>query len=115
VALRGKSCYSAVEIAHPGGEALLVGAACDGIEFSISSRGNRISIIGGTTKARRIELRFADGETMSARLRHGVFLAAFPFARLERAFSIVATNADGSVTSQPWPVFGVEFTSALRG
>ena len=109
-----KNCFAVIEIAHPGGEALAPGISCGG-QFGTTSPDGATTIIGGSTDARRIDLKFANGRIVHARVKRGVFIATFPVALGDRAFSLVQTKADGTVISRPWPVFpGGDFSSAVR-
>jgi hypothetical protein len=93
------NCISLVEIPHPGGEVNVARTGCTGGLASSWSRDLRTAMVAGTTAARRIDIRLANGTTIRAALRDGVYLAVLPARDARLPFSIVTTHRDGSVTS----------------
>jgi hypothetical protein len=108
-------CFTLVEIAHRGGEAIGGDTVCAGGGMSGRTRSGRTMFLGSATKARKVELRFAGGKTIRAQLRDGFYLATFPVALARGPITVVSTSAGGSVSTRRWPEFPLEFTSALAG
>ena len=104
--LRAGDCQALVEIPHRGGEAFVQGSSCGG--KSVGSSGTldgKTAIVFGGTDAAKVELRLTDGAPVRATVAHGIFLATFPWKLTAYPFTIASTDADGSVTTNTFPLF----------
>ena len=91
-------CIALIEIAHRGGEVFVHDSGCStpGLMFATASRSGQSLIFAGATNWPRVELRFAGGPVVRAKVRGGLWLASAPSALLRHDLAIVSTNRDGS-------------------
>ncbi|MDX6562172.1 MAG: hypothetical protein QOD65_1986 [Gaiellales bacterium] len=94
------NCISIAEIPHLGGEAVTTSTSCNGTSLGFWNHDRTNALVGGTTTARRVDIRLHDGTTVRATLRRGVYFAILPAAKARYPFSILTTARDGSIKRQ---------------